>query len=66
MPIACSGIIGAIMGSRVSMKTEVKTLKKCFGIFLLLIAIYEIYLLIKEYKKRKRNNNNSKNLERRN
>lgn len=45
------------MGAKVSTKLEVNLLKKYFGIFLLIIASYEIYLLIKEYKKVKRKHN---------
>jgi thiol:disulfide interchange protein len=41
------------------MKIKVNTLKKYFGFFLLAMAIYEIYLLIKEYKINKKNNNKS-------
>jgi len=42
------------------MNIDVKVLKKYFGIFLLLIAIYEIYLLIYEYKKNKKKHNKIK------
>lgn len=57
LPIAISGIIGAIIGAKISVKMEVKQLKKYFGIFLILISIYEIYSLIKTYKKDKKINN---------
>lgn len=57
LPIAISGIIGAIIGTKISVKMEVKQLKKYFGIFLILISIYEIYSLIKTYKKDKKINN---------
>lgn len=43
------GIIGTIIGALIAQKINVKVLKKMFGIFLAIIAIYEIYLLIKEY-----------------
>lgn len=57
--IAISGSLSAVVGAIVSSKMEVENLKKCFGIFLGLIAIYEIYSLIKQYKIwEKRNNKN--------
>lgn len=49
IPIAISGIIGAVIGAIYSNKTDVRTLKKYFGIFLGLIALWEIYSLIKKY-----------------
>ena len=41
--IIISGIIGAIVGCKVSFNIESQNLKKYFGIFLLGIAIFEIY-----------------------
>ena len=59
IPVSISGIIGAVIGARVSVNMNVNTLKKYFGIFLIMITIYEIYSLIKTYKReRKRNNKN--------
>lgn len=55
--VAITGIIGAIIGANISAKIEVKRLKRYFGIFLAGIAIYEIYSMIKEYKKEKYSNN---------
>ena len=49
IPIAISGIFGAIVGSILASKTNVTSLKKYFGMFLALIAIWEIYLLLKKY-----------------
>ena len=43
------GIIGTIIGALIAQKINVTVLKKMFGIFLAIIAIHEIYLLIKEY-----------------
>ena len=60
IPVAISGIIGAIFGAKISVKMDVKHLKKYFGIFLILITIYEIYSLIKEYKKNSKTNNKEK------
>jgi hypothetical protein len=49
--ISIFGILGAIIGANLSIKTDVKMLKKYFGIFLAIIAIHEIYTIIKENKK---------------
>lgn len=54
------GIIGAIIGAQISINMNVGILKRCFGIFLGLIAAYEIYSLIKEYKTNKNVNNKIK------
>lgn len=48
------GIIGAIAGTRLSARTDVNSLRKFFGIFLLVIAINEIREIIKEYIKQKK------------
>ena len=48
--IICSGILGSIFGCVLSFKIENTNLKKYFGVFLILIAIYEIYELILQYK----------------
>lgn len=52
------GIIGAIIGAIVAQKIDTRLLKKCFGIFLSLITIHEIYIIFKMYKNRKKNNTN--------
>lgn len=41
------GVIGAIIGAKFAVLTNVNTLKKFFGFFLLIIAIHEIYSLRK-------------------
>ena len=61
LPVAISGVIGAIIGTKISVKLDVKKLKKYFGIFLIIIAIYEIYSLVIQYKKERKSNN--KNIE---
>lgn len=55
------GVIGAAIGSKVAMNINSKNLRKYFGIFLAIIAIFEIYSLIKEYiKGSKRDNKKEK------
>ncbi len=49
--ISIFGILGAIIGANISINTDVGILRKCFGIFLAIIAINEIYSIIKKYKK---------------
>ena len=53
--ISIFGILGAIIGSNISAYTDVKILKKCFGVFLIIVAINEIYSIIRLYKKDKKN-----------
>ena len=47
------GVIGAAIGAIISSKMNVNLLRKIFGIFLLIIAIYEIYSWYKMYIKKK-------------
>lgn len=57
--ISIFGAIGAAIGAITSSKTDVENLKKYFGIFLVGIAIWEIYSFFKQYIfKEKRENNN--------
>ena len=49
--VSIFGIIGAILGARIAVSIDVKDLKKYFGLFLLIIAFYEIFSLIKFWKK---------------
>ena len=57
--ISICGIIGAIIGAKISVNTDVEKLRKLFGIFLAIIAIHEIYTLFKEYKTYKKRNTKS-------
>lgn len=50
------GIIGAVIGAMITQNIDVKLLKKIFGIFLIIIAIHEIYVMIKTYRIQKNNN----------
>ena len=58
--ISLYGILGAIIGANLSVHTDVKSLRKYFGIFLIVIATHEIYSIIKQYKKEKNDKNKSK------
>lgn len=59
--ISIFGIIGATIGAIISVNTDVIKLRKIYGIFLAIIAVHEIYTLIKEYKLRKNRNTKSSN-----
>ena len=61
-PIIIFGIIGAIIGAKISMNINANNLRKYFGIFLLIIAGNEIYSLCKKYifSNKKDNNNKEK------
>lgn len=50
IPIVIAGIVGAVVGASVSIRLDTNTLKKCFGIFLAIVAVHEIYSLFKKYK----------------
>lgn len=47
--IIICGIIGAIVGAIISNNTNVNDLRKYFGIFLAIIAIFEIYSYFRKY-----------------
>ena len=49
-----SGIIGAVIGAKISFKIENPDLKKYFGYFLLIIAIIELYKFYKKYLKKEK------------
>ena len=49
--ISIFGILGAIIGANISINMDVKILKRLFGIFLAVIAIHEIYTIVKSNKK---------------
>lgn len=48
------GIVGAIIGAIISEKISSGNLRKCFAIFIFIIAVHEIYKFYKEYKKKKK------------
>lgn len=49
--ISTFGILGAIIGANISIHIDVGILKKCFGIFLAIVTINEIYSIFKLYRK---------------
>ena len=51
------GVIGAVVGAFIAQNIDTKLLKKLFGVFLSFIAIHEIYVILKMYKKNKSKNN---------
>ncbi len=59
-PIIFFGIIGAIIGSQISMSINADNLRKYFGFFLLIISGNEIYSLSKTYIFCGKKDNNNK------
>lgn len=57
--VSVSGVIASLFGAKISVGTDVSTLKKLFGIFLAVIALHEIYSLIKQYRNYKKSHNNN-------
>ena len=51
IPVCLWGIVGAFLGACISMKMNMNLLRKCFGIFLILVAIYQTYEYIKDKKR---------------
>lgn len=54
--ISIFGILGAIIGANISIHMNVEMLRKCFGIFLTVITVNEIYSIFKIYKQQYKNN----------
>ena len=55
--IIINSIIGAIIGATLATKINILILRKLFGIFIGIIALYEIYSIIKPYINNKKSNN---------
>ena len=58
--ISISGIVGAVIGAKFALNTDVQNLKKYFGYFLAIIALHEIYTIFTKYIKPKKVNNKNK------
>ena len=56
------GIIGSIIGALIAQKMDIKLLKKIFGIFLVIIAIHEIYIIFEMYKNERKEDNIKKEI----
>ncbi len=55
--ISIIGVIGAIIGAKISVNLDIQTLRKVWGCFLAIIAMHEIYTLIKLYINNKKRHN---------
>lgn len=55
LSISFYGIIGAVVGAIIAKNMSSAHLKKYFAIFILLIALHEVYALYKEYKRKRKN-----------
>ena len=51
--VIIAGVVGAILGAKISVNLNVTELRKYFGYFLIIIAILESYTYFKEYIKNK-------------
>lgn len=60
IPICLWGLVGTFIGATISSKMQVGILRKCFGVFLIIIAIYQTYSFYKRYRKEKNRNNTIK------
>lgn len=60
IPICIWGLVGTFIGATISARLNVNILKKLFGAFLILIAIYQSYSVYKRYRKEKNRNNSTK------
>lgn len=58
--ISICGIAGAIIGAIISSKTSVTNLRRYFGLFLAVIAIFEIYSYFRKYIFKSERNTNKK------
>lgn len=52
MPLTIAGVFGAAIGANIAVNMETKILKKIFGIFLLVIALYEAIYWYRKYGKK--------------
>lgn len=59
VPVIIAGIIGAILGAKLSINMPITELRKYFGLFLIGVSLNEIYSLKKEYRNNKKTNNNN-------
>ena len=60
IPISLLGIVGASIGAIIAINLDMQVLRKVFGAFLILIAIYQSYSLYKRYRKPKNRNTSTK------
>ena len=65
MKLAILISVFGILGANISIGIDVKMLKKCFGIFLAIIALNEIYSIFNLYKKPYKNKKKIDNKEKR-
>ena len=56
--ISIFGVIGAIIGAKISDNIQSENLRKYFAIFILIIALHEIYKFYNEYRKKEKTHNN--------
>ncbi len=52
IPIVISGIIGSISGSLLALSIEARALQKIFGVFLLVMGVYQFFSKVRPSKKK--------------
>lgn len=52
IPLTLSGVVGACFGSIIANKINVNFLRKCFAIFIMIIAIYQAICWYRKYVKK--------------
>ena len=57
VPILLWGMMGTAISAVISSNMDVHVLRKCFGVFLIIIAFYQTYSVYKMYRKEKNRNN---------
>ena len=57
IPILLWGIVGTTIGASISTMLDVYVLRKFFGLFLIIIGLYQTYSVYKMYRKEKNRNN---------
>lgn len=55
MIVSTFGIVGAIVGANFAVNMDVKKLRNFFGVFVAIVALHEIYTIIKEAKSKDTN-----------
>lgn len=53
--ITIFGVLGAVLGAKISTHININILRKCFGFFLAIITINEIYTIFRLYRKANKN-----------
>lgn len=56
VPIMISGIVFSLIGSKIANSLSNNNLRKFFGVFLLLVGVYQLFQIIFNFRKKNRDN----------